>query len=61
MTAAADAANAGTCLEDGNSEGKGGNVYDNLDEAVDKVLKRYFIPFTLYLNPSSSYLSLESC
>uniref|UniRef100_A0A1X7UPQ3 Glycoside hydrolase family 3 N-terminal domain-containing protein n=1 Tax=Amphimedon queenslandica TaxID=400682 RepID=A0A1X7UPQ3_AMPQE len=38
VTAAAEAANAGTCLEDGNSEDKDGNVFENLDDAVEKGL-----------------------
>ena len=38
MTAAAAAANAGTCLEDGNSDEKSGNVFENLVDAVNNVL-----------------------
>jgi beta-glucosidase len=36
--AAADIANAGTCLEDGNAMDKSGNVFSNLDDAVNQNL-----------------------
>ena len=58
VTAAADAANAGTCLEDGNSEDRSGNVYDNLDEAVEQVLKRTFIPLISFFFISRILLAL---
>lgn len=37
ITAAAVAANAGTCLEDGNGHTQSNNVFQNLDDAYNKV------------------------
>ena len=49
MTAAADVANAGTCLEDGNSALKFFNVFEHLVDAVKNVcLYLSFFHYLLY-------------
>ena len=50
MTAAADVANAGTCLEDGNSALKFFNVFEHLVDAVKNVcLYRSYLYIRYYM------------
>ena len=41
VSASAAAANAGTCLEDGNSQNEDGNVFANLGDAYNQVIQLY--------------------
>ena len=56
ISAAAAAANAGTCLEDGDAEDRSHNVFDNLVDAVSEVR---FVSYELHLY--ISFLHTGTC